>query len=68
MTKPMKRTTITTCLGLVLLLAAAALTGCSKKGVSDQKTDTGFFTGYEIGNEADRAETRKDRPDYRPYE
>jgi hypothetical protein len=64
----MTRTAITTCFGLAVLLAAAAATGCSKKGVSEQQTDTGFFTGYEIGNQEDRAETRKDRPDYRPFE
>jgi hypothetical protein len=64
----MTRRTITTCLGLALLLAAAALTGCSRKGTSGQRTDTGFFTGYEMGNEQDQAEIRQDRPDYRPFE
>ncbi|MHC4127023.1 MAG: hypothetical protein ACYSWT_05010 [Planctomycetota bacterium] len=64
----MTRRTITVCLGLALLLAAAALAGCSRKGTSGQKTDTGFFTGYEMGNEQDQAEIRKDRPGYRPHE
>ncbi len=64
----MTRRTITTCLGLALLLAAATLTGCSRKGTSGQKTDTGFFTGYEIGNEQDQAEIRQERPGYRPHE
>ena len=59
---------IAACLGLALILAAAMLTGCSRKGVSGQQTDTGFFTGYEIGNEQDQAEIRQDRPDYRPFE
>ena len=64
----MTRRTITTCLGLALLLAAATLTGCSRKGTSGEKTDTGFFTGYEMGNEQDQKEVREDRPGYRPYE
>ncbi len=64
----MTRRTITTCLGLALLLAAATLIGCSRKGVSGEKTDTGFFTGYEIGNEQDQAEIRQERPGYRPHE
>ncbi len=64
----MTRRTITTCLGLALLLAAATLIGCSRKGTSGQKTDTGFFTGYEIGNEQDQAEIRQERPGYRPHE
>ncbi|MHC4082846.1 MAG: hypothetical protein ACYS15_08820 [Planctomycetota bacterium] len=64
----MTRRTITTCLGLALLLAAATLTGCSRKGVSGEKTDTGFFTGYEMGNEQDQTEVRQERPGYRPHE
>ena len=61
------RTTINR-LGLVLLAAAVTLTGCSRKGVSGQETDTGFFTGYEMGNEQDQAEVRQERPGYRPHE
>ena len=64
----MTRRTITTCLGLALLLAAATLIGCSRTGVSEDKTGTGFFTGYEMGNEQDQTEVRQERPGHRSYE
>ncbi len=51
-----------------LLIAAVSLGGCSRQTKSGEDTGTGFFTGYEIGDEQDRAEVRKDRPDYRRYE
>ncbi|MHC5008944.1 MAG: hypothetical protein ACYTGF_16480 [Planctomycetota bacterium] len=64
----MMRRTITICVGVALLLAAVTLAGCSRKGTSGEKTDTGFFTGYEMGNEQDQKEVRQERPGYRPYE
>jgi hypothetical protein len=64
----MTRRTIPVCLGMVLVLAAVALPGCSRKGVSGENTETGFFTGYEMGNEQDQTEVRQERPGYRPYE
>jgi hypothetical protein len=64
----MTRRTITVFLGLLLVVAAGALGSCSRKGTTGQRTETGFFTGYELGNEQDQAEIRKDRPEYRPHE
>jgi hypothetical protein len=51
-----------------VLLSATVLAGCSGKGGSGQGPETGFFTGFEVGNEDDQAEIRKDRPGYRPHE
>ena len=56
-------------LRLVLVLALAVLVGCSRKGTSGESTNTGFFTGYELGNEQDQVDVRKERPHtFRQYE
>ncbi len=54
--------------GGVLLAALLQLTGCARPTKSAEGTETGFFTGYEIGNEQDRAKVRHERPGYRRYE
>ncbi|MHC4217585.1 MAG: hypothetical protein ACYSU7_03930 [Planctomycetota bacterium] len=55
-------------LTLVLVLALAALAGCSRKGTTGESTNTGFFTGYELGNEQDQTNIREERPGYQRYE
>ncbi len=50
------------------LVAALLLGGCARKDVYGESTGTGILTGYELGNERDFQDQRKDRPDYRPYE
>ena len=52
----------------VLLGALLLPAGCARSTKSAEAAEDGFFTGFEIGNEQDRAQVREDRPGYRPYE
>ena len=52
----------------VLLGALLLLGGCSRTTRSGEAAEPGFFTGYEIGNEKDRAAVREERPGYQRYE
>jgi len=49
-------------------LLAAVLAGCSQQTTSGEQTNTGVLTGYEISNQNDIADGRKDRLDYRDFE
>ncbi len=51
-----------------LLAGAVLLGGCARTDVYGESTGTGILTGYELGNERDLQDQRKERPDYRPYE
>jgi len=50
------------------LLAIAFAGGCSKSTKTGEPTNTGVLTGYEMGNERDFEEGRRDRPGYRDFE
>ncbi len=50
---------------LAILIVAG---GCSQSTQSGQKTNTGVLTGYEMGNEQDFTEGRKDRVGYRDFD
>ncbi len=50
---------------LAILIVAG---GCSQSTKSGQKTNTGVLTGYELGNEQDFTEGRKDRVGYRDFD
>ncbi len=52
----------------VTLLLAFSLAGCGVSSKTGEASNTGILTGYEIGNQQDIADTRKERPDYRPFE
>ena len=52
----------------VLLGALLLLAGCGRTTKSAEAAEAGFFTGYEIGDEQDRAKIREERPGYRRYE
>ena len=54
--------------GTVVLVGVALLCGCSRTTRYGEATGAGVLTGYEIGNEQDRAAVRKDRPGYRRHE
>jgi hypothetical protein len=54
--------------GVLFLAAVSALEGCGGADKLGESPRNGFFSGYDFGNEADREEIRKERPDYRPYE
>ena len=49
-------------------LFVAVLAGCSQQTASGEQTNTGLFTGYEISNQGDISDSRKDRLDYRDFE
>jgi len=51
-----------------LLAIAIVAVGCSQSTSSGQKTNTGVLTGYEMGNETDFKDGRKDRLDYRDFD
>ncbi len=53
--------------GGALLVVMAAPVGCNGKG-DDVPAGEGFFSRYDFGNEKDRAEIRKDRPEYQDYD
>ena len=44
------------------------LGGCSRTSKSGEATNTGLLTGYELGNEQDFADQRKERLNYRDFE
>ncbi len=50
---------------LAILIVAA---GCSQSTQSGQKTKTGVLTGYELGNDQDFTDGRKDRIGYRDFD
>ena len=52
--------------GLLAILIVAA--GCSQSTLSGQKTNTGVLTGYEMGNEKDFTDGRRDRLEYRDFD
>ena len=52
----------------VVLVGVTMLCGCSRTTRYGEPTGTGLLTGYQIGNEQDKAAVRKDRPDYRRHE
>ncbi len=54
--------------GTVVLVGVAMLCGCSRTTRYGEATGTGLLTGYEIGNEQDKAAVRKDRPGYKRHE
>ncbi len=51
-----------------LLAIAIVAAGCSQSTSSGQKTNTGVMTGYEMGNERDFTDGRKDRLEYRDFD
>jgi hypothetical protein len=51
---------------LVVLLAAVSV-GCNKSAKSGE-ADTGILTGYELGNQQDFADQRRERPGYRDFD
>ncbi len=48
----------------VLIVAA----GCSQSTTSGRKTNTGVLTGYQLGDEKDFTDGRKDRVGYRDFD
>lgn len=61
------------CIQTTVAVAAAALlvvvlAGCSQQTTSGEQTNTGVLTGYEISNQNDIADGRKDRLDYRDFD
>ena len=55
-----------TAVGLLAILIVAV--GCSQSTKSGQKTNTGVLTGYEMGNEKDFTDGRRDRLGYRDFD
>jgi hypothetical protein len=51
-----------------ILAIGIAAAGCSQSTSSGQKTNPGVLTGYEMGNERDFKDGRKDRLDYRDFD
>ena len=49
----------------VVVAATMSIGGCKGGG---EQTKTGPVTGFELGNQQDFADQRKERPDYRPFE
>ena len=52
---------------VLCFVVMAAPVGCNGKG-DDVPAGEGFFSRYDFGNEKDRAEIRKDRPEYQDYD
>jgi len=50
---------------LAILIVAG---GCSQSTAAGQKTQTGVLTGYELGNEQDVTDGRRDRVGYRDFD
>ena len=48
--------------------AGVVLGGCSQTTKSGEPTNTGLLTGYELGDQQDFADQRKDRLHYREFE
>lgn len=53
---------------VALLTTLIVVGGCSQSTKSGQKTNTGVLTGYELGNEQDFTDGRKDRVEYRDFD
>ena len=53
---------------VALLAILIIVGGCSQSTKSGEKTNTGVLTGYELGNEQDFADERRDRVGYRDFE
>ncbi len=53
---------------IALLAIVIVAGGCSQSTKSGQKTNTGVLTGYELGNEQDFTDGRKDRIGYRDFD
>jgi hypothetical protein len=53
---------------VAVLAAVAVFGGCSQTAKSGEPTNTGILTGYELGNEQDFVDQRKDRLTYREFE
>ena len=51
-----------------VVAAGAVLGGCSRTAKSGEATNTGLLTGYELGDQEDFADQRKDRLTYREFE
>ncbi len=67
---PATRRTVAALAALYVILAAAAgaAGGCAGRGEEDTPGEGGFFSGYEFGNEEDRADERRTRPPGSTYE
>ncbi len=50
---------------LAILIVAG---GCSQSTKSGQKTNTGVLTGYDLGNQQDFTDGRRDRVGYRDFD
>lgn len=59
-------TRLATTVGLLAIGIVAA--GCSQSTSTGQKTNTGVLTGYEMGNERDFKDGRRDRLEYRDFD
>ncbi len=53
---------------IALLAIVIVAGGCSQSTQSGQKTNTGVLTGYELGNEKDFTDGRRDRIGYRDFD
>ncbi len=53
---------------IALLAIVIVAGGCSQSTKSGQKTNTGVLTGYELGNEQDFTDGRRDRVGYRDFD
>ena len=53
---------------VALLAILIVVGGCSQSTKSGQKTNTGVLTGYELGNERDFTDGRRDRVGYRDFD
>ena len=55
-------------LTVLALVAVTVVTGCSQTTKSGERTNTGVLTGYELNNQQDFEESRKDRIGYRDFD
>ena len=53
---------------VALLAILIVVGGCSQSTQSGRKTNTGVLTGYELGNEKDFTDGRRDRIEYRDFD
>ncbi len=53
---------------LLILAVILAVTGCSQSTKSGEPTNTGVLTGYELNNQQDFEESRRDRVGYRDFD
>ncbi len=59
-------TNLLTAVAVLAILIVAG--GCSQSTQSGQQTNTGVLTGYELGNEKDFTDGRRDRIGYRDFD